>query len=857
MHVNDARKIIAELPFPIASAYKKYKSIIKDRWFERVAALVSVAESIVKFLAAISSKSLLVDGAPDENFRRELGNFTKSSLGHWVSLLRTSLKPYANLPKSELIEALSRWYDERLGSETEIKQAIEKLCLVSDIQPPQGKIKNSSILSLLGQYRNKMAHGSRLSDEEYRIRHEAMETLINRVLAGLAFLSQFSLCFVEEAKTSKDHYELTLRVGRGTDFDLKTVQSPVPIQEARLYLILFSESDAPLFALDLSPYAIFKYCPSCRDAQVFFYNSVSGRSLEYLSYGCGHHISLEDPTGDFAGIDQFLAGKIPLDALLKSKVIGREIGLGKIGPSRENRKKAARLSNLGREMLLQGLTTEALRLLAEAESLDIDSGTIKINLGLAMLADNQQPASVVQYASQACRLSPDSARIHYLCGRIFQFYGMHKSAEESLRKAASLDPSNQLFRSAVNLLPDVVAAGSKNPPETVAPEMVDKSLKLVHSLLSESTDDLAEIRMWITALPPWRWLRRKPFLYSSFFTAALLLVVFIFNYKIINPINSLRFVTIGMLVLWSVYLPFVVPKLLINLYHQLKAAVTLPTQTLSRWFLAEVVSLGIYTNEEQSSVRKNLKKDPFILTQFFLWMAASVVFYSIIVYGIDPPGGFYWQQTGWVPGIIRYCLYFLEIYFLLWVPPFVIRAILIIPRFIRLPVRYFISMPDAVSIKPLGNFYLKLGALGAISFFFFAFQHYVAKTYLTTPLSSIGFILMNSMLFFVIVFVSQINILLLMAKLRKRKLVQFSFTLEEAFQTYMQECRGDKFKKLRELEENLDHLKKKLPRSGLSRPAFCLFLFLSVIIIGMLAAYFWLTFNGIWLEAPFWEKFLF
>ena len=839
-------------PFPVAAALKQYRDLRPERWSERAGALVSVAETVVKLVAAIAAKSLLTDGAPSEDFRRELAGFGQSSLGHWVGLLRTAFRSYEKLPRTDLVDALLRWYQERVGGDDAVRSAVGELCRLADLSPPSGKLSNAGILDLLAFYRNTAAHGSRLSDEEYRERLVPLQALVGHLVNGLAFLEAFPLCFVEEVVVSEGAYEVAARLSVGREFVQRSFKSPVSILDGRLYVMRFDDAGCPTFALDLSPYALFRYCPTCKGAQVFFYNAVKGRSLQYLSYGCGHHLRLEDPTGDFAGIEEFLAGKIPLDTLLKGKVIGRSIGAIHVGASREGREKAARLSALGQEMLERGLAREALRHLAEADRLDTDSAENKLRLALAMLADGQPPGDVLATARQASRLAPDSARFPFANAQLLLLFQMPRSAAEEMRKAVSLDPADQAYREALAALPDVFVDAAEAPPEALGRERGEERDRLVRQLLEAGRERMPDLALWVASIPPWRWVAGRPLLGSAAFMTAVFAVVLGASWRILSPMNVGRLGVIALLCTWGLAAPFLGAKALGSAFAKMRGAVTLPTETFWRWFLSEMVRLGAYQpgGGDPDDVRGTLRGDKFIHASFWLWMVGSIPFVFVCVRGLDAPGGELWQRGGTFAGLVRYAFYLFEIFALVWVPAFVVRVVELAPSFASLPVRYFVGMPDAVSLKPLGTLYLRLAAIGAPGFALFALQHYLGRTFETAPILSTAFVIVDSAVFFAMLFASQAAIAVSMRRLKQRLLVEYSYHLEAAFADFMRAPSGDRFNRVTELERYKVHLDGSLPVTGLGRGSLVLFLLLGISVTALFAAYFLLTARGLWLDGP-------
>src|SRR5262249_9327322 len=138
-----------------------------------------------------------------------------------------------------------------------------------------------------------------------------------------------------------------------------------------------------------------------------------------------------------------------------------------------------------------------------------------------------------------------------------------------------------------------------------------------------------------------------------------------------------------------------------------------------------------------------------------------------------------------VPVLARYFAYAFEAYCVSWTAAFCILSLRFIPAFADLPQRYFVDMPDSVSLRPLGEMFLDYALLGGAVMPFFLFQHYVFRTYQTVPEINHLYVVVALVLIFFCLAVSQIVIRQSLTKLKNRRLVEFSYHVESAFDDFV------------------------------------------------------------------------
>jgi tetratricopeptide (TPR) repeat protein len=829
----------AWLPLPLAVGLKQYRDIHPDRAAERMDALLKVAEVLVKLSATIAAKAFLLDGAPGDAARAQLRDFSRPALGHWLGLLRATVAAYADRPSPPLIDSISSWYNAPLADDG--VQAVRQLAGSSGFAVPAGRLTVAKGLDACGTFRNKTAgHGGRVSDDEYCTRHDALVRLVAGIVRGLSFLADYPLVFVEEVRVRAGDFYATLRVGRGREFDLREARTDGPLQDARLYAFAFDEADAPTFALDLSPFLIFRSCPTCHSQQVFVFNG-HNRGLEYLSYQCGHLLAIDDASTELDNIERFLAGGISLYSLFHGKTLGARLEPGPVGATREARARAAQLVSVAIGLLKHDRHQDALPLLHEALGCDADSGEANLWLGIASLAVSDSVDTALGHCRRAAELRPDAPQLQYALAMVARARGAQDVATDALSRAISLDPANQRYAAArAEAASTAPALDDSSSPE----ERRRFAASLVEELANAPEWVLPRVDWWMTALPPWLWIRHRPMFGALTVTSILLAVSLAASAASLSGLRAAWLVNVAALQFLGLYCPFLFPKFLRRLHQQLRSVVNLPEDTFRRWFLAEA---GPFLGPTQPSsdqgvggLWRQVTQDRFNYGGFLVGFALFIPFQIMCAMGLDP-------FRGDLATIVRYGDYFLEVLFLAWIPPFVVRGLQFIPRFRELPIRHFVDMPDSVSLKPLATFFLKIASLGTAAYLLFTIQHYLFRTHATVPAASIAFIAIVYSLFFALMFASQATITVTMARLKERRLAEYAAHLEKAFDESMRSPSTKTLETLALHRTQMRTLRRGFGISGFTPASLAWFITLSVVEVAVLVGYLLLVRRGLWL----------
>jgi tetratricopeptide (TPR) repeat protein len=523
------------------------------------------------------------------------------------------------------------------------------------------------------------------------------------------------------------------------------------------------------------------------------------------------------------------------------------IGKGKrdsqhFGSSRQDRQKAYDIAILGKQLLKHGNYDEAYKHFAEARALDVDSSIVYFGLGLTGLFKAEDPKQIMEQFQRSMSLDPGSALLKYATSQVAYFFGYRKIATETLKSALSSDPTNEDYR----MLLDSWLKETLREESTIVTSLVEKkeeAAALAGKILESELDKLPEINWWITSLPPWSFIKKFPFLGSVSFCLLILVIVLISNIGKLTFLTVLQYINITILCFLGLWVPMLFPGFITNLYESLRPVVAIPQNTFKRWFLSECIPLSgpVATDTRQGhSFLSLINADRFNFLMFFFSFLLFFPFQTACALGFEP-----FKPD--IAHITRFLLYYIEIYLLAWTPPFVIRALGFIPGFIRLPIRYFVGMPDSISLKPLGIFYLKIAALGAIAFTLFTFQHYLFRTHETVTLASIGFIVCVYSLYFAIMFFTQTLIMVSLDKHRQRIITDYSYHIEEAYKSFIEKPSPDNFSNLRNHRDQMKYLKNELSVAGLTRSGYMWFMCLSLFEILLIIVYFYLVINKMWI----------
>ncbi len=836
------------LPFPLARCLKNYRDLPETSAFERIDALTKAAEVMIKLLATMSSKFYLLDGAEDPRFRDAVQQISRASLGQWTGLLRLSLKPYQDKERTGLIACLFSFYEERRASEKPVADAVMALCsgTQGEVKKPGGKLTNAVILDVLVQFRNFVAHGAQLRDHEWAVLLENVLTLLGAILPRLDFFQRFILFYVEEVRVEKSGSEdLFMHKGRtcrGREIERRQVIGADSLQDQRLYLAEVDRDDHLHFAIDLSPFFLFQNCTECHAQQVFVFNSVKGKRIAYLSYQCGHRYDVDDIAGEFTDIYDFVRGKISLDNLFAGKVLGKDLDRAAAGVSEEERRRATALTRQARAQLNAGLSREARKILEDSVRLNPDGADTHYLIGLCQLLEQGDVRTAIDALKEAVRLEPHMAPADFVLAYIF--FRLHAFALAStwIDAAISQDPSSQHYRQFREELPDLQDGVAEEQLDyIIEPEAKSDLAGLAQRVLSVEGDSRVKVRNWTDAIPPWRWIRGAPLLGSAAVSIGILTTVLLLQGDELTAAIAAQQVAIASIYWLGLYGVFLGSGLVGATFTKLLPVVAIPEDTFKRFYLRQCsFILGNSCPQEPGdgapSVMEVLRKDwrhVLMAVAFFLMLLPLQYLCA------DDPFEFR------VPVLARYFAYVFEAFAVSWMAGVAVLGLRFIPGFVGLPQRYFLGMPDSVSLRPLGSLFLQFALLASLVFTGALAQHYAFRTHATSSVASYAYIVVCLGLVASVLLLSQLVIRHALSQLKERKLTEYSYHVESAFDAFIKSPTAETYDRMARQKSYIKELKG-LNTAGLPEGGILIMAALVLYLVGLTAGYLYLVTNGIW-----------
>ena len=187
-----------------------------------------------------------------------------------------------------------------------------------------------------------------------------------------------------------------------------------------------------------------------------------------------------------------------------------------------------------------------------------------------------------------------------------------------------------------------------------------------------------------------------------------------------------------------------------------------------------------------------------------------------------------------------------EVYTVVWVIPFFLGSIRLVPEIVKQPVRYHIGLPLSLSLGVLADFYLVLAAFMTPINIFFFFQHYVWRTHIGAPIATIGGFTLSIGAFIIILFGPQIVVARAFASLKQRKMREYAVSMEQTFNNLLSHPSDEGFKKMQSQNQVMRYISRNLPSTGFSPASFVVFVVLLVLNLGCFVAYVMAIRKGYW-----------
>jgi predicted ATPase len=299
MPVTYRQDILDTYPQPLAATYARF--VEQREPASQHTVLLALFEALLKYLAAAAAGHHLYLGSQDPAVQAAFGPLRRASLGHWAALLRASLAWWSKHPQAEFVfpELLTLY-----ARPTNLPAAV---ALLQRLQGGgAGKVALHQVFDALVAYRNEWAHGAGMSGGAYTAVVPLLQAALEETLLALPSLAGMSLEYLEEVSLRRGgRYSLSLVPLMGAHPLLRPrrdePESPVvPLDPEQIYLLPRADHSR---AVPLHPLMVFvPECPVCRTHQVAVLNEVTARRAEYLCYGCGHTVALDDPVADLGAL---------------------------------------------------------------------------------------------------------------------------------------------------------------------------------------------------------------------------------------------------------------------------------------------------------------------------------------------------------------------------------------------------------------------------------------------------------------------------------------------------------------------------------------------------------------------------
>jgi serine/threonine-protein kinase len=521
------------------------------------------------------------------------------------------------------------------------------------------------------------------------------------------------------------------------------------------------------------------------------------------------------------------------------------------GPDADQRNQARQRERSAIMKLHEGQPEAAIRSLRESIAIYDVNAYANYLLGVAYLETTDVHAGV-RALLHSRDLDRNSPWTHHILAEIFFLLGHGQWAAWHIKQTLSLAPTRRAYDLA-SRIPEVASGEIEEPAsdielsteiESETKRRIGEAAKTVFSL---DRAQRVKLRHWTSFLPPWRYLDRSPFLYSTALAVICCSLILLIQWADGSLSGERLYARAAQqIVIWSLiwtgmYFSFVVPRIVEATYHRLLPAITGWTESEFQAFYVSQSShlLG-------RTCDKSLAETPMlaaIIANRWQILPAAMIFLMLIPYqylcaGDDPAA---WTLAKFA----RYTSYVLELYFLTWTLSLAIFGLAFIPRFRVVPTRFFLGMPEETSLKPIGTMYLRITCLFMIGYLLMLVQHYVFATFYY-PLVNISYISLAFTVLLLGMVVSHFLVSFMISKVRTQKCVEYSYHLESAFEDAMRRPSRDAFRRFEEREQFMNRIRR-LDVFGLGRiDTMTLTVIVTVFVLSTILHYV-LAINDLWL----------
>lgn len=866
--VRDA--ITSSYPYQIAEVYRQLRNLDDTDYSGRITRLKELFEVCVKTLTSLAIKQFILDGKRCDNIRERICALDNPSLGHWVGLLRDICKEYQDgdgLPVHSPLPEMARFLDEKLpdGRNGEVFRAWTLAAEMLATKPSGNK--NRDLMDFWVQVRNHLgAGGHGASHGREADQKEACETLsilMEHLVAQLGFLKEYPFIHIDQVLMEGGRPVFKAKTLVGTNINRGEYRPAGGNGECALIdkevYVTKSDPKAELqnelcWALSLSPFLLLESCKYCKADQVFFLNGKRGKTLQYISYQCGHSYYPPDLQGDLQDIKKVLLGDVSARDIFRSRVLGATVEAGATGVTPEDKRRALGIAADCLQYLRESEPELAIRRAQEAIRLDEHCAEAYFAAGLAHLQLDEMSAAEPA-ADRAVEYDNASARAWLLKAVTALETGKRDEAERAILRAQEIDAASPFAAELLKGLDSYKPAASG---DLMGEKRRGKAAELVVRILAEGGTARVAVRSWLLSYPPWSLVQHTR-LPPAFACIGIALVLFaavsLGNVALWSGLFFAKFGVICAICFTGLYFHYLVSWILSSQYEKLRRAILLPPAALRQWFLGEIagfwgsinfaqdvvpahglreaevvpkagepgpssdVSDGAPKDNDGGGVKEGDVDGPLRLWMRRLVADREMLAVSALLFVLLAPVQIICANDSFefTPGcLLRYFLYLLELFLCVWPAHLILRSLLFVPSVLKQPVRFFMGIPQSLSITALGHMYVGIGALAAIFTTLFLIQHYIFGTHEFALWACISLVAVEGIFAVTAVIGPQIAIVCSWRRLRERRLAQFSLSLEKTFDRFVKEPTSRTDEELRSMMDYMHYMRRNLPKLGLS-----------------------------------------
>jgi tetratricopeptide (TPR) repeat protein len=518
------------------------------------------------------------------------------------------------------------------------------------------------------------------------------------------------------------------------------------------------------------------------------------------------------------------------------------------GPSEVDLERAERYSRQAVTHMEAGDLPSAIDRLQHAVQLNPDLASAYYQLGLCYLLSDQEVQLAVLALKKATELNRDNGPANYLLANVYVELNALNQAAHHADQAVAIRPADQTYRDCqrqirhkLGRLAASDTASAVDLTQSLEPARRRRLAEVADAVLHLAASRQLRLRHWTELHYPWRALAQHPLAGSIIMTIALYALSIAAQLAAWDDRRAIQY-TVAYVVVWlGLYIPFVLARMLERAYDRLVPVVNMPEDAFRRFFTRQVAHvLGGTCASGEPQVNRVLwswrHNRPHLLTAFGALIPLLTLQY---VCANESP------LPITLPKAVLYISAVIQVYVTMWIFPLAVSSLYFIPRFGSVPLRYFLGMPAALSMASVGTFYVRFAWVACFGYFFFILQHYVFRTYQTAPLVSATYTGVGICWVILVSIVSQYQIHMLLKHLKARRILEYSYHVEDAFERVMKNPTEKGFEQLRAHQDFMSSLRR-LSTRGLTDSDVVQFLLIAAILLGITVAYAYLILHDLW-----------